>query len=86
MSISWLLHMMKPSCEATMNRSVIDLRELSGRRRGWVVGGVVGEGASDGGGQVTGDVGLAGDGSTHPISLPALVMMRVWMVGEGGWA
>jgi len=44
--------MMKPSCEATMNRSVIDLRELSGRRRGWVVGGVVGEGASDGGGQV----------------------------------
>ena len=51
-----------------------------------MVGGVVGEGASDGGGQVTGDVGLAGDGSTHPISLPALVMMRVWMVGEGVWA
>ena len=51
-----------------------------------MVSGVVGEGASDGGGQVTGDVVLAGVGATHPISLPALVMMRVWRVGEGVWA
>lgn len=50
MVTAWLLHMMVSSCEATMTGPVIGLRELPGRRRGWVVGGVVGEGASDGGG------------------------------------
>ena len=71
MVTAWLLHIMVSSCEATMTGPVIDLRELPGRRRSWVIGGVVDEGASDGGGQVTGDVVLTGDGHTgHALGQP----------------
>ena len=54
-----------------------------------MVGGVVGEGASDGGGQVTGDVVLAGDGhaghaSRQPVQIGEVRRLPLGVEGDPG--